>query len=282
MGPDWNWFFNSTAQSAAAIAGIFGAFEITKIVSNMSTFSARCREIESLIQSSRKLEDVGLSVPFSYFNRIVIENQLDRLKNVVREAGKYEDPEHYYDQLNFPQFASKHEVLESIKGRLDELRKMDMNWGHQGFHQTASDPRLAHAIPLINNYVNDVRHQTRAARSLLDNICGHPESSILLTFSIFAVMLLFFVGVIYPLSFLPYTLGSEINLSFSAFLDALFSIKGGLLLSTSLIFLGVMAIFLMVNLRLKYGKEHLEALEYYSQYTSYSPYLKNAEENLTG
>jgi hypothetical protein len=95
-------------------------------------------------------------------------------------------------------------------------------------------------------------------------------------------MLLFFVGVIYPLSFLPYTLGSEINLSFSAFLDALFSIKGGLLLSTSLIFLVVMAIFLMVNLRLKYGEEHLEALEYYSQYTSYSPYLKNAEENLTG
>jgi len=35
---DWNWFFSSLSQSSAAIVGIFGAFIITKILSNNSNF----------------------------------------------------------------------------------------------------------------------------------------------------------------------------------------------------------------------------------------------------
>jgi hypothetical protein len=35
---DWNWFFSSVAQFAAAIVGIFGAFIVTKTLANQSAF----------------------------------------------------------------------------------------------------------------------------------------------------------------------------------------------------------------------------------------------------
>jgi len=33
---DWNWYFAALSQSAAAIGGIFGAFIITKVLTNQT------------------------------------------------------------------------------------------------------------------------------------------------------------------------------------------------------------------------------------------------------
>lgn len=278
MNPDWNWFFSSTAQSAAAIAGIFGAFIITKIVSNISAYSSKCKEIESLIQYSIKLVDQGHNIPFGYFNKIVMENQLARIRNVIREEGKYEEPEYYYEKLDVPQFAPREEIINLITEKIVELKTLDMNWGHYGFHETSADLRLANVIPRINTYIDDVNHQSRVIRGVLNGVVSHPESSKLLTFSIFAVIVLFFIGVIYPLSFLPSTIGVPIELSFMAFFDILFSFRGAILFSISFVFVIFMSVFLVVNLKLRYNDSYIRTLEKFSQHINYSEYLKNAEQ----
>ena len=58
----------------------------------------------------------------------------------------------------------------------------------------------------------------------------------LINLSIIGAVLLFLLGVIYPLSFLPVSSGLPIRYSIRAFFPVLFSLKGFLLSSISIIF----------------------------------------------
>ncbi len=59
-----------------------------------------------------------------------------------------------------------------------------------------------------------------------DEIVKEKYGKNLITISILASSLLFVLGVIYPLSFIPKVIGEDINITFMAFFDVLFSIKG--------------------------------------------------------
>jgi flagellar biosynthesis protein FlhB len=100
----------------------------------------------------------------------------------------------------------------------------------------------------------------------------------LISISIIAVILLFFAGVIYPLSFVPLDPNLEISLSFSAFWDTLFSLKGLLLTLISLIFCGLMVVFIYINYKLKHKNEILDELQKYSYIGNYSIYFKNYDD----
>lgn len=54
MSADWNWFFSSLSQSAAAIVGIFGAFIITKIFSNQTAFSEKTAKLNNYLIEAKK------------------------------------------------------------------------------------------------------------------------------------------------------------------------------------------------------------------------------------
>lgn len=54
---DWNWFFSSLAQSSAAIVGFFGAFTITKILSNETAFSEKKNRLKELLSVAEKIKD---------------------------------------------------------------------------------------------------------------------------------------------------------------------------------------------------------------------------------
>ncbi len=63
---DWNWFFSSVAQSAAAIVGIFGAFIVTKILANQTAYAEKSRRIQELITLGEKLVDATNRLSFEW------------------------------------------------------------------------------------------------------------------------------------------------------------------------------------------------------------------------
>lgn len=117
----------------------------------------------------------------------------------------------------------------------------------------------------------ELNFHTIAIKNMLENVRTDPESSSLITYCIISLIVLFFVGVIYPLSFLPLRLDEPISLSFSAFFDILFSLKGGVLACVSVIFTSVAIVFLIINFRLKYAKDLTVQLEYFSNPDNYFP-----------
>jgi len=130
----------------------------------------------------------------------------------------------------------------------------------------------------IDNLLVRVTMQASMNKELLSLLKSSSESSSLINVSICAVMLLFFAGVVYPLSFLPLVPGKDIVLSVRAFCDTLFSTKGALLAVMSLIFSGLMIIFFMVNLKLKHDKKNISELDKYSYIKNYSEYFGHFEE----
>jgi uncharacterized membrane protein len=131
----------------------------------------------------------------------------------------------------------------------------------------------------IQSLIVEIRQHIRVVKLHLTELEGNPESSNLITYSILAAILLFFIGVVYPLSFLPVSANGTLSLSIGAFFTILFSLKGVILSSVSLIFLLIMAIFFYVNWSLKHNATDLERLRSATQIKNYSKYLEIMEEN---
>lgn len=95
------------------------------------------------------------------------------------------------------------------------------------------------------------------------------------------VGLLFFLGVIYPLSFLPTNVGRDITLSFDfhVIMSHMFSIKGIFLTLLSIIFSSILIIFFLLNIKLKYSNELISELMECKKLSSYSEYFAIMEEN---
>lgn len=63
---DWNWFFSSLAQSSAAIVGIFGAFIITKVLSNQVSFQEKTARGKTLVADASRLQHRAKNLPFNW------------------------------------------------------------------------------------------------------------------------------------------------------------------------------------------------------------------------
>lgn len=112
-----------------------------------------------------------------------------------------------------------------------------------------------------------------------DEIVKEKYGKNLITISIVASSLLFVLGVIYPLSFIPKVIGEDINITFRAFFDVLFSIKGFFLSLLSIVFLSLMSAFLYINLTLRFESEVISELEGYMNISAYSEYFEDEYKN---
>ncbi|MFW6030419.1 MAG: hypothetical protein ACOCRO_09220, partial [Halanaerobiales bacterium] len=127
----------------------------------------------------------------------------------------------------------------------------------------------------IFDLITDINKHIRTVENFLTNINDDPESSSLITWSIIFSLLLFWIGVIIPLSFLPI-----VNVvKWEVMINSLFSIKGLLIICILLIFSIIMIIFFTINLRLKYNEEKIDILVSDTKIKNYSPYFKNMVEN---
>lgn len=288
---DHNWFFSSVAQSAAAIVGIFAAFIITKIINNQSLFSQNNNKIKQLLNEAHRLEDAAKRRYFNWYNKHTLNSALKKLKEELKDpANDLLEASQYYSKFEFPLYLEKDKVIKIIETYIKDRGRRESHVRSSsalGLYMPSIPPipdigldkALGEEEEKIEDLIDQIRHHNREILAFLDSVKGNPESSSLISFSIAATILLFYAGVIYPLSFLPLEVGKEIILSFYSFFDILFSLRGGILAVISLVFTGILLVFLRINMNLKYHKTKYGELLHYSKMGNYSSFLSTMVSN---
>ncbi len=303
---DWNWFFSSVAQSAAAIVGIFGAFIVTKILANQTAFAEKSLRIQELVTLGQKLAEAAGRLSFDWYHRNDSADELERLEKLLEEDDS-QTPEALYEKLRFSPYIPRADAIATIarakslredrveREREETLRQLERARS-QGFSAIArhmdsgllrgiSSPRL-HMRPQlekereeIDGLYTEARHHARLVSDFHAIVSPNPESSPVITASLALILALFFAGVIYPLSFMPLPTDWKPALSFAAIPSFFFSLRGALLMVVSLLFTTMLAIFFVMNIRLRYPAEKLERLEHFKHLSAYSKYFSNREKN---
>lgn len=110
---DWNWFFSSIAQSAAAIVGIFGAFIVTKILANQTAFAERNLRIQELITLGQKLAEASSRLSFEWYHRNDSANEHEKLETLLDEDDS-QTPEALYERLRFSAYIPRANAIATI------------------------------------------------------------------------------------------------------------------------------------------------------------------------
>lgn len=302
---DWNWFFSSVAQSAAAIVGIFGAFIITKILANQSAYAEKSRHAKEILTLGAKLADAASRLSFERYHRHDSAGEVRRLEEIL-EKDSSQTPEDLYEKLHFSPYIARADAVATIarvKSNREERLEREREEARRRMEQVKSaglasafaslsnpamfrtpdisiiQPNLTKERDAIDALYTEAKHHSRVVSDFYLLIASHPESSKLITISLALILTLFFAGVIYPLSFMPLPTDWKPALSLSAIPDFLFSLQGALLSVVSIIFSSMLAMFFVINVRMKYPAALLAELEEYRKLSKYSQFFANREEN---
>ena len=304
---DWNWFFSSVAQSAAAIVGLFGAFIVTKILANQTAFAEKSRRIQELITLGQKLADASNRLSFEWYHRNDSADELESLERLL-EKDDTQTSEALYGKLHFSPYIPIAEAIEAIaraktlrEERLERKREEKRRQLEQAHSQRFSDiartmdpglfrdtsssmrlhqrPRLEKEREEINRLFTEVKHHARVVSDFYAIVSPNPESSPVITASLILILTLFFAGVIYPLSFMPLPTDWKPVISLAEIPSFIFSLRGALLCVVAALFTAMLTIFFVMNIFLKYPTAMLERLEKYKHLSEYSQYFANREIN---
>ena len=303
MTTDWNWFFTSLAQSTAAIVGIFAAFIVTKILTNQSTFAERNIQILDLIATGQKIADASKHLPFGSYHRYNIDIELNKLL----EENDNRSPEALYDHLNFSPYIAKSHAIQLINTKINEIklkRQLEIEKqakGEEFLHERGVDgddpsefgclkrnsnilqspyEELKNKRERIDNLYVEAKHHARLVSNFHAIVVQNPESSKVITISLILMLVLFFVGVIYPLSFMPLPMNwNPVIPSLEEITTFICSLRGVLLSTISLLFTTMLIIFFWMNIRSKYRVVILKRLEKYKYLSEYSFHFANREAN---
>lgn len=303
MTTDWNWFFTSLAQSTAAIVGIFAAFIVTKILTNQSTFAERNIQILDLIATGQKIADASKRLPFGSYHRYNIDIELNKLL----EEDDNRSPEALYDHLNFSPYIAKSHAIQLINTKINEIklkRQLEIEKhakGKEFLHKHGVDgdapselgclkrnsnilqspyEELKNKLERIDNLYDEAKHHARLVSNFHAIVVQNPESSKVITISLILILVLFFVGVIYPLSFMPLPMNwNPVTPSLEEITTFICSLRGVLLSTVSLLFTTMLIIFFWMNIRSKYHVAILKRLEKYKYLSEYSFHFANREAN---
>lgn len=125
MSLDWNWFFSSVAQSAAAMVGVIAAFLVAKVLSNQAAFQQKRDQLPKLLAECDRIADRLTHCRFKY---IEDTHFMDWDEDVVADFAEHgmSDPEEVYDRLEMEKarddWLPKSVVLARIKDKLDALQ----------------------------------------------------------------------------------------------------------------------------------------------------------------
>lgn len=324
MTPDWNWFFSSLSQSAAAIVGIFGAFIITKIFSNQTSFTEKNSKIKQIIIDAQKISEEAKNFRIPWYNKYYNHSEYIKFHKYLDEKfPNIEDPAIVTDEI-FSKFYSDHQFsaysnIDEIKTELAHITKKTCEQntiereqiqkaarearnisnpyfpgypsnGGQGVSNFMKGPKpLVHSYDFIKmpdwkdiNAVDDgfekiyieAKHHSRIIRELLNSTKGNPESPFQITSALILVLFIFFIGVIYPLSFMPANGAPELSYTISTIHYNLFSFKGTLLSLIAAAFTIIVAIFYKTHSKMKYNDDDIGKLQELSDTNNYCHYFK--------
>ncbi|WP_016715754.1 hypothetical protein [Pseudomonas monteilii] len=328
MTPDWNWFFSSLSQSAAAIVGIFGAFIITKIFSNQSAFTEKNTKIKQSIIDAKKISEQAKNFRIAWYNKYYNHSEFVKFHTYLDEnfSGN-EDPALITDEIISTFYSSNqfsaYSGIDEVKAELNhiakkiceqnaaenkrraEIRKADIraareaknfmfpgipHYDMSGFNSMMEGPKpLVHSYEFIRMpdwkdlhavdegfekiYI-EAKHHTRTIRELLNATQGNPESPIQITAALILVLFIFFIGVIYPLSFMPAGGAPELSFTISTIAYNLLSFKGALLSLIATAFSIIVTMFYRTHAKMKYSDDDIRELLQLSDINNYSNYFK--------
>jgi uncharacterized membrane-anchored protein YhcB (DUF1043 family) len=276
---DWNWFLSSVAQSIAAVVGIMAGFITTRLVTNQADFSRHRARTQEILHECERLVDEAARRQFAWFSNW--ENE--RAYNYVEErlmAGSQKSAVELYKRAVFSPFYPAAELLAEIKRRManpETTGRLGTRYTEDTFQKLKL--QLDPEREKINAVLASCKHQARVASDHVAQITSQPESSSVIQSATIATLLLFYTGVIYPLSFLPMPSNIAPRLSFWSFFAILASLQGVILTICTSIFTVACAAALRFNASLRHSREEIEDLHRFASDTAYSSYFKVLREN---
>jgi fumarate reductase subunit D len=315
---DWNWFFSSLSQSVAALVGVTAAFLIARLVNSQAEFRHARARTEELLNAAARLADAANARYFEWYIDHKLQDALREVRDIRSTVvdDPPSTPEEFAAAIRFPIYMARPDVVKAIQGKLAELEERErekeeaaaekalrrhygISYGIGGLGFDLPIPPMPHmkgmSELLSDNTVEqelnaegdliaqlhvEVRHNIRQIERHLTAIGGNPEQSSLVRIAIAACSLLFFTGIIYPLSFLPADAKRAPALDgVGALIDTLLSLRGALLVMVSIVFSALLIALYRANEVLTHPPDDLAKLEAATQFSFYSVYLEIAEEN---
>lgn len=304
---DWNVFFSTISQTSGAIVSIFTAFLITKIISNQSEFAKLKNEATHYLIDSESAVAETKARRFEWYNKILRNAALESIEDEFWQTKEIPTLDDCKKKYNFSPFDGHENIKNAIRDKISELsekleaeRQENKNSRFNNLiHSASYNERLTRSSrdlisldlkvelkkmlrnerDLIDQLIVKIERQAKRNSVLIEELKSGSDSVNLVSCSIIAVLILFFAGVIYPLSFLPWDSKQELTLSISAFWDILFSLQGVMLTLISLIFSTLMIVFFFINLGLKHRAKLIADITFYSDASNYSRFLFNYVNN---
>ena len=287
MNQDWNWFFSSFAQSAAALIGIIVAYLISRILSLSEQVNKLVSIFTDLNLNYLLLKEKLNSRKFEWYNESIINNSSllkkeisDNKFNNLTDRKKIEVL-HTIEPTLFKMPETNLRALNNIMSEYEKKKKQngseypygDLNFTTQSFWNTVQEEKEK-----INEIKTDVYY------NISKFIINKEEmKSLLDTFTpikvIISILLLSFpLTVIYPLHLLPQQNGVSPILIYnpSIIIKNIISFKNIMLLTFLIPIEGILIYFFFLTSSLKKNlkESYILSTDELIKIESYSIYLK--------
>ncbi|WP_281637577.1 hypothetical protein [Flavobacterium marginilacus] len=288
---DWNWFFSSFCQSAAALIGIIGAFIISRLLGISEKINSTISEFDTLaIECNKILLNIN-NCHFYWFNKSHV-----KYNSTLKEQIKNGD----FDNLNREEILEKIYKLDNRLYKIDDAIIESFEKVYEKYKPTYTP--VGNGISMKNN--NFAGTFDIAPKGLWDNLSAEKdkidkleiESRTLIQYfeqnlqnlntfddsikplKIIIILLLiaFPLTVIYPLHFMPMAINIKPEITYNVFkiFHSILTFKSVLLfiffISIESIFIYFLIITEQLNTRLLTAKqnnsEDLRSLESYSEH----------------
>ncbi|MDA3936101.1 MAG: hypothetical protein PF636_04440 [Actinomycetota bacterium] len=283
---DWNWFFSAVAQSVAALVGVLGAFLVARLLGSEESYARNRRRTRELLRTSSHLADQAQSRYFRWYNERTLEDGLRDVRHSIRdgESDAVLSREEYYASYGFSQFMPKGTVLEQIDDAIAkglELRgRRHEDYLLSAFQADIPTLSVEQEGEAISQLVVTVRAHMREVREHLQDVQDNPERSGLVRVVLVTLLLLFWTGVVYPLSLLPVdSQGGSGAAGTLASLQAFDSHRLLVLSVATVLFTALIVVLGVRNERLKHPAEEVADLRRSLDPKRYSDYLQAYADN---
>lgn len=306
MNPsDWNWFYSSLAQSAAALVGVFGAFLVSFFMSYITEFNrllSQITKVKNKIEYQKTRNSLCDYNAIAKNNRELVKNS-EEFKKYMQECYKQDSftRETFFSTFQFSIFDDPDNIFDEfellINKEFEERRKNEIIRNEEKQGKTIQDlyeslrerSCIPHTLSIPNDTVfllsaierqthngelNQITHSLLDSRQLIyevkeiiTNIDTHQRNKNIFSASSSLVFLIFSSVVIVPLFLIP--VGEIIsNLS---------NIK---ILLIIIFFLGISIPLLLLTIKVvrnSFDKGDIEYLKKHLAFSEYNEYFKNID-----
>ncbi|MCK9404401.1 MAG: hypothetical protein M0Q26_13505 [Chitinophagaceae bacterium] len=293
MNTDWNWFFSSLSQSAAALIGIIGAFVISRLIGLSERIHTAKSNFDDLVIKFNQTKSSLSNRRFSWYVRNQVDES-DKISEAI-ESGEFKnlsDQEVLAKIYNLEKklFKVDDEILKAFRGLNLKIKKShDQQRDPLGFTSGIS-PKLLDLKPA--GFWDNLRDEGEAinslkveAISLIQYFQKNKTEAVSLSVTIkplriiiLLLMVAFPLTVIYPLHFMPVLLNNPPEVTFNPIdiLKTLFSLKFIILFILFLTIEGIFFYFLIITKQLLVSSSSIFSdLEFdYMNIKSYSQFFE--------